>query len=124
MPTCGDTPGSSMDVLSVSLTVRQWECRWTYATEEMSDKYDQNPSRTILVVGIQALERMLFPVLVQHWQIGGFVDVTFGGWIVVDLDVAFEIGGGVFDSHLIERRGRVFAYGVNPEDERDESEDE
>ena len=67
---------------------------------------------------------MLFAVLVQDWQIGSFVQVSFGGWIVVDLNVAFEICGRVLDGHCVKRRGRVFAYGINPEDKRDESEGE
>ncbi len=90
----------------------------------MPYKDDEDATGTVFVVGIQALKRVLFSILVQDGQVGDFVEVSFGGWIVVDLDVAFEVGGRVFDGHAVERRSRVFSNGVNPEDEGDESEDE
>ncbi len=85
---------------------------------------DEDATGTVFVVGVQALKRVLLPILVQDGQLGDFVEVPFGGWIVVDLDVAFEVGRRVFDGHGVERRSRVFSNGVNPEDEGDESEDE
>ena len=88
-----------------------------YTTEEMSYKYDENAAWPMLVVGIQALESILLPVLIQHGQVGDFVQISLGRWAIVDLNVAFEVGGRVFDSHLLVERGsRVFSYGVNPKD--------
>ena len=87
---------------SVSLAGRRRERRGVpYTTEKMSDEYYQNAAGPILVVGIQALESTLVLILIQHGQVGGFVQVSFGRWIVVGLDIAFEIRGRVFASHFV-----------------------
>ena len=95
-----------------------------YTTEKVPYEYYKNPARPILVVGIQALESVFLPVLVQYGQICGFIQVSFGGWVIVDLDIVFEIGGRIFDSHFVERGSRIFTYSIDPEDERDEGESE
>lgn len=73
-----------------------------YATEEMAYKDDENSARSILVVGIQALECILLPILIQHRQVGDLLEVFFGRRIVVDLDVAFEVSRRVLHSHVVE----------------------
>ena len=88
----------------------------------MPYKYYKNPARSVLVVGIQALESILLSILVQYGQICDFLEVSFGRWVVVDLDIAFEVGGRVLDRHLVERGSRIFAYSIDPENERDEGE--
>ena len=111
------------ECLSVSLVARTVGWRGhAYPAEKVPYKYDKNPARPILVVGIQALEIVFLLVLVQYGQGCDFLQVPFGRWVVVDLDVVFKVGGRSFDSHLVERRRRVFAYGIDPEDERDEGE--
>lgn len=72
-----------------------------YTTEKVAYKYNQNAAGPIFVVGIQALESILLLVLIQHGQVGGFVQVCFGGWVLVYDDIAFQLGGGVFDSHSV-----------------------
>lgn len=72
------------------------------ATEEMAYKDDENSARSILVVGIQALECILLPILIQHRQVGDLLEVFFGRRIVVDLDVAFEVSRRVLHSHVVE----------------------
>ena len=111
------------ECLSVSLVARKVGWRGlSYPAEKVPYEYDKNPARPLLVVGIQALERIFLLVLVQYGQGCDFLQITFGRWVVVDLDVIFEVGGRSFDSHLVERRSRVFAYSIDPEDERDEGE--
>ena len=96
-----------------------------YTTEEMTYEYYENPARTTVVVGVQALEGVLLPVLIQHRQLGYFFEVSFGRGIVVDFDIALEVGGDrAFDRHIVERRGRVFADSINPEDQGYEGEGE
>lgn len=90
--------------LSVSVH-KEGACDWgSYTTEEMTYEYYENPARTIVVVGVQALEGILLPILVQHRQLGYFLEVSFGRGIVVDLDIALEVvgGGRTFDGHIIE----------------------
>ena len=107
----------------VSMSSRGRGSGWeVYATEEMAYEYDENPARSILVVGIQALECILPPVLVQHGQVGDLLEVLLGRGVVIDLDVTLDVARRVFDGHFIERGGRIFADSINPEDERDESE--
>lgn len=72
-------------------------------TEKMSYKNDQDAAWSILVIGVQALEGILLPVLIQHRQVGDFLQVSFGRGIIVDLDIPFEISRRVFHSHLVER---------------------
>lgn len=49
----------------VSIFHGQEGVNWVpYPTEEMPYEYYQNPARSILIVGIQALERRLLPILV------------------------------------------------------------
>lgn len=86
-------------------------------TEKMSYKNDQDAAWSILVVGVQALEGILLPVLIQHRQVGDFLQVSFGRGIIVDLDVPFEISRRVFHSHLVERGIRTFADSIKPKDE-------
>ena len=90
----------------------------------MPYEYDENPARSILVVGIQALECMFLPILVQNGQLRDLLQISFGRGIVVDLDVALEVAGRVFDGHGVEGGAWIFADSVNPEDEGYESESE
>lgn len=96
----------------------------TYTTEEMPYEDDEYSARSIFIVGIQALEGMLLPILIQYRQVRDLLQGSFGRRIVVDLDVALEIASRVFDSHIVERRGRILADGINPEDEGYKSESE
>ena len=90
--------------LSVSLVARKVGWRGdAYTTEKMPNKYHENPARPVLIVGVQALESILLSILVQNRQFCDFLQVSFGRWVVVDLDIGFEVGGRIFDSHLVER---------------------
>ena len=66
---------------------------------------------------------MFLPILIEHGQVCDFLEVFLGRWIVVDLDVALEISGRIFDGHvgLVEGGGWVLPNGVNPKEERYES---
>lgn len=88
--------------VSVSGSKEEGEAGRAYTTEKVAYKYYQNPAGAIFVVGIQALESILLLILIQHAQVGGFVQVSFGRWVMVDADIAFEFGGGVFDSHSVQ----------------------
>lgn len=108
--------------LSVTLVASKWSGGGhAYATEKVPYEYYKNPARPILVVGIQALEDIFLLVLVQDGQICDFVQISFGRWVVIGLNIGFEVGGRIFDSHLVESRSRIFAYSIDPENERDES---
>ena len=109
-----DTPGNSVDICQCLLQRMRGSDWCPYTAEEMTYKYHQDPARSILVVGIQTLECMLLPVLVHDTDVGYFLEVSFGGRVVVDLDVPFEVGGGVLYRHLVERGGRNFTNGVDP----------
>ena len=99
MPRHEGSPDRSVDVCQCLSSREARVAGHAYATEEMPYKYYQDPARTILIVGIQALESVLLPILVQHGQVGDLLQVSFGGRIVVDLDIAFEVGGRVFNGH-------------------------
>lgn len=124
MPRCGGTPGNSANVCQSLLEQGRGSDWGTYTAEEMAYKYDQNPAWSILIIGIQALEGMLSPVLIQHRQVCNILQVAFGRRIVVNLDVPLKVGGRVFDSHIIERGARIFSNSVKPEDEGYEDEGE
>lgn len=125
MRRCGDTPGNSVEVCQFLSRKKELVLGDPYTTEEMTYEYYENPARTTVVIGVQALEGVLLPVLIQHRQLGYFFEVSFGRGIVVDLDIALEVGGGrAFDRHVIERRARIFADSINPEDQGDEGEGE
>ena len=109
-------------IVSVSGNKEGGVAGYAYTTEKVPYEYYKNPARPILVVGIQALESVLVLILVEYGQVCGFVQVSFGRGVVVDLDIGFEVGGRMFDSHLVERGSGIFAYRIDPEDERDESE--
>ena len=59
--------------LSVSLMKRRRKGLYPYPAEEMPYEDHEDPARTIFIVGIQALERILLPIFIQHGQIGGFL---------------------------------------------------
>lgn len=63
----------------------------TYTAEEMPDEDDQDPSRSMLVVRVETLERMPPAVLIQHEHIRRFFQIALGRWVVVHRDVAVEI---------------------------------
>lgn len=119
MQRCEGSPGNSEGVRQHLLQQGRGGDWGPYTTEEMPYKNNQDAAWSILVIGIQALEGILLPVLIQHRQAGNLLQVSLGRGIIVDLDIPLEISRRVFHSHvvLVERGARTFADSIKPKDE-------
>ena len=70
----------------------------TYTAEEVADETYEDTPRSVFIVGVEAFECSGFLVCVEDGEIGDFFKGGFCGWVVVDFDIACEVGLGV-DGH-------------------------
>lgn len=70
------------------------ERRYAYTTEEMPDKDHEYPRRNTLA-GVQSLERSRASIGGKHNQIRDLVQIGLGRDVIVDLEIALEVGGRV-----------------------------
>ena len=71
----------------------------TYTAEEMADETYEDAARSNFVVGVEGFESVGFVICVKHGEVCDFFEGGFCGGVVVDFDIAYEVGLRV-DGHV------------------------